>query len=1661
MNSCFSVCLLLCGVLCFYPAAAQTLYIFPPATDQAPAITTRLYIYDKDWRTQTGFSAADFRVVEDGIPRSVVQFSCEPSPLPPQMSAILTIDVSGSMDWPIEKDWSSNADPNIQRIEMARQAGALWIDAWPDGWECALTSFQKSAAIVRDFTTDKSQLRQGVISLRPDGGTSYANAFLDPKAGALTLAARAKNKPVIVLLTDGESQDRYSANDIIAKAKKAGAAIYCICLGMPAPPDLNKIASQTGGICYDRIYTQAELMEVYRRVVDVVLNVKPCTLTWNTELNCTAQRHVEISLPALAVSNQTSYTLGRLQIPHTIIDPIGIELGFIAPGATKDTSVTIKAGPFPITITNIVSSTTAIRTEAVTLPFTLQASQQRTLRVTFAPNDSAQMYADLTLEGTMCHGNTVQFTGGFPGIVAAAPTLHLLSPNGGEILPVGKKATITWKGTLPDDTLSLEYSIDGGKNWTQITDRATNFSYDWDVPNTPSTTCLMQAVFNPTPRTNAKSDTTLLYHDRSVTAVDFKADTLVASSDDSGIIICMDSPETNLNTTARTYDVRFSPNAKLLAVASGNQAEIWEKATGALLQTLQHKLIVYTAEFDPTGRRVLTASGDETAKIWNVDTGTELFTIEPDAGAGIVFCACFDGSGNRVYTGHENGTFGVWNAVTGVQDKIVPAHSEMIYSIDNNPADNTLATGSRDGSVKIWNSITGDLVTTFLAEGTEVRAIAYDPTGRLLAAGCEDGTVKIWDIASKELALTLIAHGDIITDISFAPDGLHLATSSFDSTVKIWDVRYRGVMRDTSDAFWTIAAPIVKAKDIDFGDVYVTTSKDSVVHEFLVNEGIIPARIDSVRISGTGKAAFANDMNIEGVELPAGARRNATLRFTPPAVGLYEAKFTVYYHGLYGQYTLRGRGIRPPVELIRKEIDFGRVQVGTGKDTTDVVLRNIGTAPVTVASVEVMDPNADLFSVLSAVTPFVLQPDEEYHVSLRFSPVVIGSASSQLVIRCNAVSFPLDISLFGTGVGQAVVDMGPPAEFPIACYQQSTSQSLQVVNPFTNASVTITNVHIEGAHAGEFSATAGAVVPFIVAPGGTHDITIRCTPAQAGIRQADLILDAKSSMGESVFFRQLRAEKDTLAFGLSTSLVEMNGLREFEAKSDSVGVMNTGTAPLAFAVPQTIGGFAVDSVAPNPILPGGSGFIYIHYSGGAQGTIDNQQFISAQACSAISVQLLASVQKWPSVLAQSMPINTLAFPALLCIGEQRDTTIELSNTGPAPVTIASISTSGTHSGDFIVTFSGNRTLAPQESTTLHVRFTPAAPGVRTATMLITTSVNDSTFALPLSGTCSRPDLDITSDLDMGSVQKATATTAVVALHNTGDVPLTWSIPAVDGYFSVVSIDPPTAQPGEVSKVTILFSGASVEGSYKGTLVFEHPCGTDKSVGVRIQVSDIPLIAARVGTAQGAPGDIITVPVYLDAPSALADRGIEYCTTTLRYNASLLVPVGNTPLGTVGGGERSIPLVIPVDGTQSAPALELRFSVALGNDTSTVLRLDSVIAVGGTARTTVVNGAFTLTGICREGGIRLFDGAATAGLSLPAPSPAQERANIVYSIIEAGPTSMTIVDMLGHTTAVLFSGVVVPGVYELSIPTNTLSSGRYFVLLHTPTQTFTQQLHIAR
>jgi hypothetical protein len=145
-----------------------------------------------------------------------------------------------------------------------------------------------------------------------------------------------------------------------------------------------------------------------------------------------------------------------------------------------------------------------------------------------------------------------------------------------------------------------------------------------------------------------------------------------------------------------------------------NQIAPWRELVRAatadnfLTPPLQHQDAVTVAAFDPTGERVVTASWDGTARIWDARTGEPLG--EPLQHQGTVFAAAFDPKGERVVTASWDTTARIWDARTGEPLGKPLQHQGAVYVAAFDP--------------------TGERVVT--ADGRTARIWSAPPTGQIL-----------------------------------------------------------------------------------------------------------------------------------------------------------------------------------------------------------------------------------------------------------------------------------------------------------------------------------------------------------------------------------------------------------------------------------------------------------------------------------------------------------------------------------------------------------------------------------------------------------------------------------------------------------------------------------------------------------------------------------------------------------------------------------------------------------------------------------------------------------------------------------------------------------------------------------------------------------------
>ncbi len=237
---------------------------------------------------------------------------------------------------------------------------------------------------------------------------------------------------------------------------------------------------------------------------------------------------------------------------------------------------------------------------------------------------------------------------------------------------------------------------------------------------------------------------------------------------------------------ASVFSAAFSPDGSRIVTASHDgTANVWDAKTGAEILTLKgHAEWVFSAKFSPDGSRIVTASADGTAKVWDAKTGAEILTLKGHTGG--VESAAFSPDGARVVTGSADGTAKVWDAKTGAEILTLKGHTGGIRPAFS-PDGSCIVTASDDKMAKVWNAKTGAEFLTLKGHTGMISSAAFSPDASRIVTASGDGTAKVWDAKTGAEFLTLKGHTGIISSAAFSPDGSRIVTASDDKTAKVWD----------------------------------------------------------------------------------------------------------------------------------------------------------------------------------------------------------------------------------------------------------------------------------------------------------------------------------------------------------------------------------------------------------------------------------------------------------------------------------------------------------------------------------------------------------------------------------------------------------------------------------------------------------------------------------------------------------------------------------------------------------------------------------------------------------------------------------------------------------------------------------------------------------
>ncbi|KAI0995508.1 Ribosome assembly protein 4 [Podosphaera aphanis] len=165
---------------------------------------------------------------------------------------------------------------------------------------------------------------------------------------------------------------------------------------------------------------------------------------------------------------------------------------------------------------------------------------------------------------------------------------------------------------------------------------------------------------------------------------------------------------------------------------------------------LGHAEAILATQFSPSSSsRMVSGSGDNTARIWDCDTGTPVHTLV--------------------------------------------GHTSWVLAVSWSPDDSRIATGSMDNTVRIWDPKTGKPIGKAMkGHGKWVTSLAWEPyhvqiaDRPRLASASKDTTVRVWSVNQQTIELVLSGHKGSVSCVKWGGTG-YIYTGSHDKSVKVWN----------------------------------------------------------------------------------------------------------------------------------------------------------------------------------------------------------------------------------------------------------------------------------------------------------------------------------------------------------------------------------------------------------------------------------------------------------------------------------------------------------------------------------------------------------------------------------------------------------------------------------------------------------------------------------------------------------------------------------------------------------------------------------------------------------------------------------------------------------------------------------------------------------
>jgi hypothetical protein len=388
----------------------------------------------------------------------------------------------------------------------------------------------------------------------------------------------------------------------------------------------------------------------------------------------------------------------------------------------------------------------------------------------------------------------------------------------------------------------------------------------------------------------------------------------------------------------------------------------------------------------------------------------------------------------------------------------------------------------------------------------------------------------------------------------------------------------------------------------------------------------------------------------------------------------------------------------------------------------------------------------------------------------------------------------------------------------------SAAQTVTVSNTGT-AALTLAGLTVGGTASAEFTRGGTCQIGTNVAAGGSCTLQVSFTPTVAGTRNATVAITHNATGGTSAVSLAGTGALAPAVASVTPTALSFTQTINSTSLAQAVTVRNSGGQPLtlgaigisgANAAEYMIG--AASTCSTGIVLNGGANCnLQVTFRPTAAGARSAQLSIAHSATASPAIVALSGTGTATPQPAVSVSVTTLSFGTTSVGQKSAAQSVTLTNSGEAPLTLASLTLGGSSVGDFVL--GGNcttgATVATGGACAMQLTFAPTAVGARSATLTVASNAANGSPVVTLSG--SGVQYAIAVNPASAALQSTVGTMSAsvqAVVTNSGASPITLSSITISGPFvmqpgsNACGEGPMDLIPGQACSVYVAFMPAT-------------------------------------------------------------------------------------------------------------------------------------------------------------------------------------------------------------------------------------------------------------